>query len=73
MVDAIADFNSRVEALLDDFRAANEGVRGVVVDTHAPFNEAINNPQRYGAPDATCVSQDGGCVSLPYDVKKAIC
>ncbi|KAI6781478.1 Thermolabile hemolysin-like protein [Emericellopsis cladophorae] len=62
MIDAIADFNLRVEALLDDFKAANEGVRGVVVDTHAPFNEAINNPQRYGAPDAMCVSTDGGCI-----------
>ncbi|KAL8389049.1 hypothetical protein RB595_008829 [Gaeumannomyces hyphopodioides] len=56
---AIGLYNDHIASSLVSFKAKNAGVTSWVVDTIAPFNEAINNPTAYGARDATCFSEDG--------------
>ncbi|TEA16249.1 Acetylesterase [Colletotrichum sidae] len=56
---AIAQYNDLIADNLAAFRARNAGVTSWVVDTAAAFDEAINNPTAYGAPDATCYNADG--------------
>jgi phospholipase/lecithinase/hemolysin len=56
---AIGVFNDLVASGLEDFVSANTGVTAKLVDTTAAFNEAIENPAEYGAPDATCFNGDG--------------
>lgn len=66
LVAAIANFNELIASHLEDFTTANTGVTAKIVDTHVPFNTAIDNPEEYGAPDATCYNEDGvSCVSQP--------
>jgi hypothetical protein len=45
----------RVEA----FAKANTGVKVTIVDTTKPFMEAINDPGKFGAADATCFDASG--------------
>jgi phospholipase/lecithinase/hemolysin len=56
---AIAQYNDLLTSRLVAFSAANPAVTGKVVDTSVPFDTAIDNPQAYGAPDATCYAADG--------------
>ncbi|KAK3400755.1 hypothetical protein B0T20DRAFT_405202 [Sordaria brevicollis] len=56
---AIGKYNSLLASRLDEFLEVNCDAEGVVVDTVAPFEEAVKNPTKYGAPDATCESADG--------------
>ncbi|KLU82816.1 fungal cellulose binding domain-containing protein [Magnaporthiopsis poae ATCC 64411] len=52
---------------LASFKAANADLSvAVFVDTAAPFNEALDHPTAYGAPNATCVN-DNGFSCLWYD------
>jgi phospholipase/lecithinase/hemolysin len=61
---AIEDFNGKLATQLEVFKAAHNGTRAVLVDTHVPFLEALDNPQEYGSPDDTCFNGDGvSCVS----------
>ncbi|KAL8334183.1 hypothetical protein RB593_003724 [Gaeumannomyces tritici] len=52
-------YNDLIASSLVPFKAKNAGVTSWVVDTAAPFNEAINNPKAYGARDAVCFGGDG--------------
>lgn len=71
LVDAIANFNELIESSLEAFTTANTGVAAKLVDTHLPFNTAINNPEEYGAPNGTCYNEDGvSCVSEPYSTSE---
>jgi hypothetical protein len=64
LVTAISNFNELIESSLEDFTTANTGITAKLVDTHLPFNTAIDDPEEYGAPDATCYNEDGvSCVS----------
>jgi phospholipase/lecithinase/hemolysin len=56
---AIEDFNGKLATQLEEFKAAHNGTRAVLVDTHVPFLEALDNPQEYGSPDDTCFNGDG--------------
>lgn len=65
LIAALADFNTNIETSLETFSTANEGVTAQLIDTALPFNTAIENPEEYGAPDATCFNEDGvSCVSV---------
>lgn len=55
----IKTYNGMLASRLSNFTAANKGIRGVVVDTQAPFNAALSNPTKYGSKDATCYNSDG--------------
>ncbi|KAF3013731.1 hypothetical protein E8E14_006402 [Neopestalotiopsis sp. 37M] len=59
LVSAISTYNDFVSSKLDTFKSANSDVTTWIVDTSAPFYEAINNPTAYGAPNATCFNADG--------------
>jgi phospholipase/lecithinase/hemolysin len=59
LVSSIALWNELLEARLAAFTAANAGVKTTLVDTTAAFDEALDNPTKYGAPDATCESANG--------------
>jgi phospholipase/lecithinase/hemolysin len=60
---AIASYNTLLASGLENFKAGRN-VTVKLVDTHVPFNEALDNPTEYGAPDATCYNADGvSCVS----------
>ncbi|KAE9366829.1 carbohydrate esterase family 16 protein [Stipitochalara longipes BDJ] len=52
-------YNTLLKAGVKDFEAKNDGVVTWVLDTSAPFLEAINDPKSYGAKDATCYNGDG--------------
>lgn len=55
----IAKYNNLIATYLAQFKSKNSGVTATVVDTQAPFNQALDNPTAYGAPDATCYNSDG--------------
>lgn len=60
---AITSYNTLLASGLANFKAGRN-VTAKLVDTHVPFNEALDNPTEYGAPDATCYNADGvSCVS----------
>jgi phospholipase/lecithinase/hemolysin len=56
---SIKKYNDAIAARLATFEAANAGVTAKIVDTALPFNTAIENPTKYGAPNATCYNSDG--------------
>ncbi|KAK5662462.1 hypothetical protein OQA88_8373 [Cercophora sp. LCS_1] len=56
---SIAKYNQKIAERFAAFKTANPGAEGVVVDTTAPFNKAIENPTAYGAANATCYNGDG--------------
>ena len=56
---AIEKYNAAVVARLGVFRTAHPDVEAVYVDTAPAFNEALGNPKKYGAPDATCYNGNG--------------
>ncbi|KAH6695722.1 fungal cellulose binding domain-containing protein [Plectosphaerella plurivora] len=52
-------YNTALETALNEFKTANAGVTSWLIDTAAPFNQALDNPTEYGSPDATCWKEDG--------------
>lgn len=52
-------WNAGVVSRAATFRTANVDANVTIVDTRASFNEAIADPQAYGAPDATCTNANG--------------
>jgi phospholipase/lecithinase/hemolysin len=56
---AVDTYNKLLASGVEAFKAKNSGVTTWVFDTTAPFNEAINNPTKYGAPNANCYNGDG--------------
>lgn len=62
---AIENYNSILATKLAAFKKGRS-ITAKIVDTHRAFNEALNNPAKYGSPDATCYNGDGkSCVSGP--------
>jgi hypothetical protein len=65
MRGVIDQFNGIVADYIEGFTAANDDAIFKIVDTTLGFNEALDNPQEYGSPDATCFNGDGvSCVSV---------
>jgi phospholipase/lecithinase/hemolysin len=56
---AIDKYNAALVARLEVFRAAHPDIEAVYVDTAPAFNEALGNPTKYGASDATCYNGNG--------------
>ncbi|KAM0712024.1 hypothetical protein Q7P37_011118 [Cladosporium fusiforme] len=56
---AIKQYNDALEASIAAFATANSNVIVHVVDTTAPFMEAIQNPKAYGADNASCFDASG--------------
>ncbi|KAI1841302.1 hypothetical protein JX265_005754 [Neoarthrinium moseri] len=56
---AIKLYNDLLGRHLDNFKSRNSGVEARIVDTSVPFNQAIDNPTKYGAPNSTCYNADG--------------
>ncbi|KAH7319580.1 carbohydrate esterase family 16 protein [Stachybotrys elegans] len=57
--NVIDQFNGIVTDYIGEFTAANDDATFRVIDTTLGFNEALDNPQEYGSPDATCFNGDG--------------
>ncbi|PMD24605.1 carbohydrate esterase family 16 protein [Hyaloscypha hepaticicola] len=56
---AVATYNELLKAGVSSFKAKNGGIKTWVYDTTTVFDEAISNPTKYGAKDATCYNADG--------------
>jgi phospholipase/lecithinase/hemolysin len=56
---AVATYNSLLKAGVSSFKSKNSGINTWVYDTTTPFNQAISNPTKYGAKDASCYNSDG--------------
>uniref|UniRef100_A0A8H7K358 CBM1 domain-containing protein n=1 Tax=Bionectria ochroleuca TaxID=29856 RepID=A0A8H7K358_BIOOC len=57
--DNIRWYNNHLAEHLAKFKAAHKDIDAVLIDTHKPFNKAIDAPKDYGAPDAKCYKSDG--------------
>ncbi|RYP78932.1 hypothetical protein DL771_000317 [Monosporascus sp. 5C6A] len=55
----IDTYNSDIAQRLAAFKSAHSGVTARVFDTGPYFEVAMNDPEAYGAPDATCINSDG--------------
>lgn len=55
----ITKYNDLIATYLANFKSKNGGVTASIVDTQAPFNNALDNPTAYGAANATCYNSDG--------------
>lgn len=55
----ISTYNSLLASHLTTFTAKNVDVTAKVIDTIVSFMEALNNPTKYGAPNAACFNGDG--------------
>lgn len=55
----IAEYNDLLASNLANFTATNDGVTAKLVNTTIPFQTAIDDPQAYGAANATCFDDDG--------------
>jgi phospholipase/lecithinase/hemolysin len=56
---AVTQYNEALTKRVEAFAKANARVKVKVVDTVAPFMEAINDPKAFGAVDATCFDASG--------------
>ncbi|KAH8700654.1 hypothetical protein BGW36DRAFT_291920, partial [Talaromyces proteolyticus] len=56
---AIAKYNSLLQTHLSNFLSSHADARAKFIDTQHPFDQALDNPTAYGAPNATCVNWDG--------------
>ncbi|GFF57121.1 hypothetical protein IFM51744_09099 [Aspergillus udagawae] len=56
---AIAKYNSLLQTHLHNFLSSHPNAKAKFIDMQQPFNQALNNPTAYGAPNATCVNWDG--------------
>ncbi|KAF4447065.1 hypothetical protein F53441_9364 [Fusarium austroafricanum] len=59
LVRAIELYNRMLAIERIRFEHRNPGSKVLIVDTWKAFNKAINDPKKYGAPDATCFNSDG--------------
>lgn len=57
--DVIQDYNSLLTSSVPAFQAAHPGSSLAIVDEQPVFNDILDNPQAYGAPNATCFNDDG--------------
>jgi phospholipase/lecithinase/hemolysin len=55
----VEQYNAALKERVEKFAKANAGVKVAVVDTTAPFMEAISNPKEFGAENATCFDESG--------------
>ncbi|KAM7192395.1 hypothetical protein V8F20_008855 [Naviculisporaceae sp. PSN 640] len=55
---SINKYNTALASRLASFVQQNAGVDARLLDTWVPFNQALENPTRYGAPNATCYNAD---------------
>lgn len=55
----VNDFNNLLEAGLSDFRGNNTNATVWLLNTTTIFDCALDNPELYGATDATCYNSDG--------------
>lgn len=55
----IAEYNGLLATNLQNFTTVNTGVTANIVNTTTPFQTVIDDPQAYGAPNATCYDDDG--------------
>jgi phospholipase/lecithinase/hemolysin len=57
----ITNYNNGVRSIAKQFKAAHRDIRGQVqiLDTAPAFRKAFANPQKYGAPNATCFDSNG--------------
>jgi len=58
LVDAITLWNGQLPDRVAKFKTANSEANVVIVDTQAPFNEALGNPKEYGAQNADCINSN---------------
>lgn len=56
---AITEYNGLLASNLANFTASNAGVTANLVNTTIAFQTAIDDPQAYGAANATCYDDDG--------------
>lgn len=56
---AIAQYNAALQSSAASFAGKNSGIKYWVLNTTTPFQTALDNPTKYGAPDATCYNGDG--------------
>lgn len=56
---AITEYNGLLASNLANFTASNTGVKANLVNTTIAFQTAIDDPQAYGAANATCFDDDG--------------
>ncbi|KAK7429777.1 hypothetical protein QQZ08_003622 [Neonectria magnoliae] len=59
LISAINQFNELLESKLAEFNQDNEGITSKIADTSVAFNTAVQDPEAFGAPDATCYNGDG--------------
>jgi len=55
----IAQYNDILFSQLGLFKSSNANVTATVINTAEAFDEALDHPAKYGAPDATCFNSDG--------------
>lgn len=58
-VVVIAEYNSLLASNLANFTASNAGVTADIINTTTAFQTVIDDPQAYGAANATCYDDDG--------------
>ncbi|KAK5733629.1 hypothetical protein LTS12_026895 [Elasticomyces elasticus] len=56
---AITEYNEALRNIVEAFTSSYSDVHTYILDTDAPFMEAINNPMAYQASDATCSDSSG--------------
>lgn len=59
LISAKKYWNGNLPKRFDDFKSKHAGVKITFIDTHPPFNKALDHPKDYGAPDANCEDQGG--------------
>jgi phospholipase/lecithinase/hemolysin len=56
---AVDQYNAALTKRVEAFTKVNAGAKATIVDTTKPFMEAINDPKKFGATDATCFDASG--------------
>jgi phospholipase/lecithinase/hemolysin len=59
LVTSISLWNAELPKRLDAFNGAHKGTNITIIDMQSPFNEALQNPSKHGARDATCQACEG--------------
>ncbi|KAI1344695.1 hypothetical protein F5Y15DRAFT_1437 [Xylariaceae sp. FL0016] len=59
LVSLIEYWNKELPTRTDAFKTAHSGAVVTIVDTTSPFDEVINNPTKYGAPNSNCQNTNG--------------
>jgi phospholipase/lecithinase/hemolysin len=56
---AVDDYNSLIQAAAHSFHVAKTDATVWLVNTAQPFETALDDPEAFGAPDATCYNSNG--------------